>query len=178
MIVKLRKMLRMRGKTLSNDLLRVMEAWLRCVCLQLCASEERAGALGGMCSGAFVYSCREPAGRKLCAGDQDRGAQETSVAIVEDFIRHSGVRSVADLQLLDERGRQWWTEGEGLDPKQVCVRCTHLALSLCSHFLAAWLSGSGSRAPRDGQGQGQDKNNIRQDKIIDHSPATFPLFFF
>ena len=27
---KLRKMLRMRGRTLSNDLLRVMEAWLRC----------------------------------------------------------------------------------------------------------------------------------------------------
>jgi hypothetical protein len=32
---KLRKMLRMRGKMLSNDLLRVMEEWLRCVCLQL-----------------------------------------------------------------------------------------------------------------------------------------------
>ena len=89
--------------------------------------------------GSFVYTCSEPAGRKLCEGDEDRGAQETSVAIVEEFVRHSGVRSVDDLQLLDERGRQWWTEGEGrgLDPKQVCVRCAHLALSLFSNFLAA-----------------------------------------
>ena len=47
-----------------------------------------------------------------------------SVATVEEFIRHSGVRFVDDLHLLEARARQWWTEGEGLDPKKVRARAS------------------------------------------------------
>jgi hypothetical protein len=99
------------------------------------------------------------------------------VATVEEFIRQSGVRSIDELHLVDERERQWWPEGEGLDPKKVSVLPPHflsLRSSFVLHFLSlrssfvlprfaselltgpgVLLAGSGTQAPRGRQGQGQ-----------------------
>ena len=85
------------------------------------------------------------------------------MATVEEFIRQSGVRSIDELNLVDECERQWWPECEGLDPKKVrasaaCARPS-FGLSRCATELltchGVLLAGSGAQAPRGHQGQGQ-----------------------
>ena len=57
--------------------------------------------------------------------DSERASQEKSVAIVEEFIRQSSIRTAADLVQLDVKDRQWWPElTEGVvDPKKVDMPC-------------------------------------------------------
>ena len=63
--------------------------------------------------------------RELLKEDSDRVSQEKSVAIVEDFIRQSSIRTAADLMQIDVKDRQWWPEvTEGVvDPKKVDMSC-------------------------------------------------------
>ena len=63
--------------------------------------------------------------RELLKGDSDRPSQERSVAIVEDFIRQSSIRTAADLMQLEVKDRQWWPElTDGVvDPKKVDMPC-------------------------------------------------------
>jgi hypothetical protein len=62
---------------------------------------------------------------ELLKEDRDRPSQEKSVAIVEEFIRQSSIRTVADLMQLDVKDRQWWPElTEGVvEPKKVDMPC-------------------------------------------------------
>jgi hypothetical protein len=68
-------------------------------------------------------TCETP--RELFKEDSDRASQEKSVAIVEDFIRQSSIRTAADLMKVDVKDRQWWPEvTEGvIDPKKVDMSC-------------------------------------------------------
>ena len=76
--------------------------------------------------------------RELLKEDSDRVSQEKSVAIVEDFIRQSSIRTAADLMQIDVKDRQWWPEvTEGfVDPKKVGVYC-----------LTSYRSPGGTSAP-------------------------------
>lgn len=58
-------------------------------------------------------------GRELCKDDKDRKSQQKTIALVEDLIRQSAVRSAADLMELNVEKCAWsptgpvlWLEGK------------------------------------------------------------------